>query len=193
MEIRKWLLRQEMSERRNKLPRELLETKSKQLFEQLSKQEIYQKANEIYSYVSFRSEVDTWDFHRKVLSDGKKLMLPKVISKTEMTFFEVADLNQLEKGYMGILEPGLSCKKSQISFSNPLMLVPGLAFDPMFYRMGYGGGYYDRYLEKNKGRFITCGICLSLQLIENVPHEIHDFRMDYIVTEKEWIERTDGQ
>jgi 5-formyltetrahydrofolate cyclo-ligase len=199
METEKRELRKKMSAMRNQLSREALERSSERLFERLSGDEIYQKAEVIYSYASFRSEVDTWHFNRKVLSDGKLLALPKVLSKERMEFYKVEAFEQLVQGYMGIWEPGPECPViSDSALENAqipgLILVPGLAFDEAFHRLGYGGGYYDRYLSLldqpgQSERVKSCGIALDCQFAEKVPCDSRDHLLDYIVTESRLMGR----
>lgn len=172
---------------RNQIRKEERLLLSEKIFDQLCQSRIYLESPTIYSYVSFRSEVDTTRFNERVLTDGKQLALPKVVSKTDMEFFFVEDVNQLIPGYMGIMEP------APLHPATPsekcLMVLPGLAFDREFGRLGYGGGYYDRYASNHTHDFYRCGICYDLQLIPAVPREAHDFLMDSIVTEHNLLER----
>lgn len=191
METNKENVRKVMAKQRELVPKALWLKRSAEICEWLCMQPMYQNAEVICSYVSFRNEADTWQFNQSVLKDGKCLLLPKVLSKTEMAFFKVTDMQQLKKGYMGIYEPSTACEMKEPDGKRTLMLVPGLAFDRNFHRLGYGGGYYDRYLQRYAEEIQTCGMCFDFQLMEAVPWQPHDHRMDFIVTEKEWIERTD--
>ena len=193
-------LRKEMSRRRNQLTVKDIQSFSGRLFERLCGHDIYRRASVVYSYGSFRSEVDTWKFNRRVLSDGKILALPKVISKERMEFYRTDSMNQLSEGYMGILEPGPECVP--VSGKLPecgvgIILVPGLAFDENFFRLGYGGGYYDRYLSRlcrrqsGQGRWFSCGAAFDSQMVKQIPREVTDYPLDYIVTETRILERMD--
>lgn len=180
-------LRSYMTLLRNQIRKEESLLLSEKIFDQLCQSRIYLESPVIYSYVSFRSEVDTTRFNERVLKDGKQLALPKVVSKTDMEFFFVEDIKQLVPGYMGILEP-VPLRPAEPQ-KRCLMVLPGLAFDREFGRLGYGGGYYDRYIGDRTNKFYRCGVCYDLQLIPAVPREPHDLLMDYIVTEHNLLER----
>ena len=184
-----------MRELRNQLSDEDVLEKSRKIFEQIVKSSIYQNSQYIFSYMSLRNEVDTAWFHHKVLEDGKVLLLPKVITKERMEFYEIGNLSYLNKSSMGILEPNDLCELYQTEgnyIKDALMILPGLAFDLDGGRLGYGGGYYDRYIEKLGGAIILCGTAFECQCVDHVPCQTHDVRMDIIVTEDKWIERVDA-
>ena len=92
---------------------------------------------------------------------------------------------------MGIFEPKDTCKLFKIDQTPGLMILPGLAYDFSGARLGYGGGYYDRYLEEIQHNVIRCGVAFECQWIEKVPCKPHDVLMDIIVTDEKWIERMD--
>ena len=197
-------LRKEMSRRRNRLAPDEIQRHSQLVFERLCGHDIYRQAPVVYSYASFRSEVDTWKFNQQVLSDGKILALPKVLGKERMEFYRIDSLDRLIEGYMGIREPGPECPLidwNQTEYARGIIVVPGLAFDGEFYRLGYGGGYYDRYLSaycseqvKSDNRFlISCGVAYDDQMVKMVPRERTDYPLDYIVTETKILERMDGK
>lgn len=205
--LEKKALRKEMSRRRDEMKPENIQKSSRAIFERLCAQEFYRQASIVFSYASFRSEADTWHFNRQVLADGKILALPKVVGKEKMEFYHIKSMEQLVPGYMGIREPGPECPP--VNTVRPegrrgIILVPGLAFDKNFYRLGYGGGYYDRFLsaavfkrdadraEKKTGRrLVSCGIAYDGQIVEQVPREATDCSLDYIVTETGILERMD--
>lgn len=191
METNKKALRQEMTSLRNQLSPEVVQIKSQKIFDRICEDKLYKNVDCIFSYVSFRNEVDTKAFHRRVLKDHKILALPKVLSKETMGFYHVRDLSQLKKGYMGILEPDETCGFVSPIDKTSLMIVPGLAFDRNLGRLGYGGGYYDRYFEKYADKLIRCGVAYQCQMIDRVPCMPYDFLMNVIVTEDEWLERMD--
>ena len=181
---------------RNQLSEEDVSQKSRKIFEKIINHTFYEKAEFIFSYMSFRNEVDTLWFHKQVFKDGKTLLLPKVLSKERMEFYKISDLIHLKKSFMGIMEPDDSCevykhrKRSCDRYKeNDLMLLPGLAYDRAFGRLGYGGGYYDRYLERNECGIIRCGVAFECQLMDKIPQMPYDMCMDVIVTDEKWIER----
>ena len=196
-----------MSRRRDEMKPEDIRKASRAIFDRLSAQKFYRQASIVFSYASFRSEADTWHFNRQVLADGKILALPKVLGKEKMEFYHIKSMEQLVPGYMGIREPGPECPPVNTVRSEGrrgIILVPGLAFDKSFYRLGYGGGYYDRFLsaagfkgdadrdeKKVSRRLISCGVAYDGQLVEQVPREATDCFLDYIVTETGILERMD--
>lgn len=168
--------------------------------------EEYREAEAALAYVSYRSEVDTTMLIRQALADGKHVFAPKVSGK-EMEFWQISSLEDLKEGYRGILEP-----EQSISFtdwiskhigSKVMMWMPGVAFDKERHRIGYGGGFYDRYLNRllqrleqtnsvdqvqtQFGRFTltTAALAYSCQVLERIPYEEHDVRPDMLVTEQE--------
>lgn len=191
MEINKKEMRQAQMHIRNNLSKQEIQEKSRKIFEKICNHPIYQNSVYIFSYMSFRSEVDTVWLHKKVFEDNKRLVLPKVLTKDQMEFYEIYEMRQLRISRMGILEPDDSCPRIQEVSDRTLMIVPGLAFDRHFGRLGYGGGYYDRYLDKHKEKLICCGVAFDCQWVEHVPLMPYDYKMDLIVTEDEWIERMD--
>ena len=191
MEINKSQLRREMISLRNELSNDEIQKNSKKIFDRICEHSIYKDSKCIFSYMSFRNEVDTREFHNRILEDHKVLLLPKVLSKTVMEFYEVSHLDQLVKSKMGILEPDETCTLYKDFVEKSLMIVPGVGFSKDFKRLGYGGGYYDRYLEKHKNYLVCCGAAFECQWVKDIPCLDHDFLMDLIVTESEWLERVD--
>ena len=196
METDKKILRQHMRQLRDQLSEEDVSLKSRKIFEKIINHTFYEKAEFIFSYMSFRNEVDTSGFHKKALKDGKTLLLPRVLSRDRMEFYKISDSIHLKKNSMGIMEPDDSCElyihenqSCDRNKANALMLLPGLAYDHTFGRLGYGGGYYDRYLEKNACGIIRCGVGFECQLIDKIPQMPYDICMDVIVTDEEWLER----
>ena len=191
MAINKSELRKMMRLIRHQIESSEIQSNSKRIFDRILNHPIYKESACIFSYASFRNEVDTLEFHKKVLDDDKILALPKVLSKEQMEFFKITDLNQLVKSSMGIFEPDERCEIITPSDIPSLMILPGLAYDSNFNRLGYGGGYYDRYLMKYPENIIRCGVGFQCQKIDRVPAMPFDQLMDYIITEDEWNERMD--
>lgn len=166
--------------------------KSHMIMENVLASELYKRADIILSYSSFRSEVETHEFNRFVLDAGKKLYLPKTLpAKKQLCFYRVEDLGRLKKGYQGILEPEESESAEELfagekasSGGEILMIMPGAGFDGNGYRVGYGGGYYDRYLEQFGDCFTSLFIAFYEQKTLNIPVEKCDVKPDYIMTQK---------
>ncbi len=154
----------------------------------------YREADKILSYASFRSEVDTQELNQRIIEDGKRLYLPKTYPREhKMIFFPVRDLANLQPGYQGIMEPEES--ETEIfqdfgdgKYQHILMLMPGAAFDESGNRMGYGGGYYDRYLARKESYVVTLFLAFEEQGVEEVPTEFYDKKPDGIVTQTRWIQ-----
>lgn len=158
------------------------------------KSSIYKKADCILCYSDFHGEVATDLLIEEALLSGKKIYLPKVLNnfiESRMDFYEIFSTSDLLKGFKGIKEP-VGCYENAFSyekfaFNNILMLVPGVAFSKDNYRLGYGKGYYDRYLS-DKPNIFKCGLCFSLQIKDSLPVESNDIRMNYIISEKTSLE-----
>lgn len=140
----------------------------------------YKLAQTILLYASYNGEVETWAIIDHALQSGKEVALPRVNGR-EMEFYLIKGREDLESGTLGILEPKPTC--TRVSFHRScLVILPGLAFDRCGYRLGYGGGYYDRYLARH--RVMGCiAIAYQEQIVDEVPYEITDFKMDMIVTD----------
>ena len=136
--------------------------------------DIYKKSNVIAMYASMKSEVDTKELINESLLLGKKVLLPRIINKNKMIFIEVNNDTEYERNSFGVLEPiGEEIKDID------LIIVPGVAFDKSNNRLGYGRGYYDKYLS-NKDIY-KIGICYSEQLIDKIEVEDHDIKMDLVI------------
>ena len=148
--------------------------------------QLYKNASTILCYASSGSEIDTLPIIRRTLSDGKRLALPRCSDENgNMDFYIVNHLSQLVKGAFGISEPDpAQCEKAD-GFDNAVCVVPGLSFDRRGYRLGYGKGYYDRFLEKFT--FITIGLCYNELLSDVRPTDPFDVPVDYIVLQNSVI------
>lgn len=182
---------------------------SKKIKEHMMRLPCYRDADVILAYVSYRSEVDTMELIGQALTDGKQVFVPKVAGD-EMEFWHLSGLDALQSGYQGILEPVetlsypaySSLKKSRGQKSSALMWMPGAVFDRMCHRIGYGKGFYDKYLDRlyNKSDFISWGkedsvlttvaLAYECQVLEQIPCEPHDYRPDFVLTECGLIEKT---
>ena len=139
------------------------------------------KANTVMCYVSFGSEADTYEIMNRLWTLGKQIVVPRV-NGDEMEFFFIKNKSDLVPGYKGIMEPKEGCEKYEPS-KGDIMLVPGAVFDERLFRIGYGKGFYDRYLEKHKGLY-AIGMCFDFQVVDAIPVDKWDRGLDIIVTEK---------
>lgn len=145
----------------------------------LRESELYRQNRWIYLYLSYNHEVDTLHLLKLLWEDGKRVAVPKVSGK-DMQFWEICSFEECAPGTYGILEP----EKSGEPVTEPgLMLLPGLAFDKKGGRLGYGGGFYDRYLSVHDG-IVTVALAYECQMVEAVPAEKHDRKVDYVLTRK---------
>lgn len=151
---------------------------------------IYKEADILFLYSDFHGEVGTLTLIEEALLNGKKVYLPKVMdgyNVKSMEFFRINSTYELVEGYKTIKEPifDLSRKFSYEENKDKklLMLVPGVAFNKEGYRLGYGMGYYDKYLE-NKDNVLKFGLCFSMQISDTFDIEEYDVKMDFLVTEK---------
>lgn len=141
----------------------------------------WKEANVIGITVSNYPEVDTYQIIRKAWEQEKKVVVPKCHPKEkQMTFHEIHRFTQLESVYYGLLEPIESLTVKVEPHEIDLVIVPGLAFSNEGYRLGFGGGYYDRYLANYKGT--TISMAFPIQLKENIPVEVHDIPVKKIIT-----------
>ena len=170
--------------KRKTLSEETRESYSQKITNKLLASSNYISAKTIMCFISFSDEVDTHDFIKRAIKDGKKIVVPITFPKThELKPSRVEDFNELEPGYYNILTP----KKEFERFTDPkeidLVITPGVAFRKDGYRVGYGGGYYDRFLSKIPDT-TTIAICFDLQIVDDLPIDNYDIPVDYIYTEK---------
>ncbi len=162
------------------------------------KSEAYKNADIIMCYCDFQGEVGTLIIIEDALMKGKKLYLPKCeenFVESRMDFYEVVSTIELIEGYKGIKEP-TGNKAKAFDYENNknkkiLMLVPGVAFTKAGYRVGYGKGYYDKYLS-DKENILKVGLCFSMQLVEEINVNEFDIKMDFLVTEKTLMSEING-
>lgn len=157
------------------------EGKDRLIRKNLRQLDIYKKAKSIFVFISYKSEVDTRGIIEDILADGKKLLVP-LVKGSEMIAVEVKGIDDLEPNKMGILEP----KSGQEVTDVDLTITPGLAFDKAGYRLGYGGGYYDKFFAKVDT--VRMGIGYSDQYVESLVHEDYDKALEYLLTEEGLIE-----
>ncbi len=147
----------------------------------------YAKCDTVFTYVSKDLEVDTYAIIRAAWANGKKVAVPKCIEDSKMDFYYIESMDDLEDGSFGVKEPVESKCKKVADLSRGLCIVPGLSFDAEGYRLGYGKGYYDRFLSKFGGE--TVGLCYSNCIKWKLPHGKYDRAVDVIVTDR-YIRRT---
>lgn len=184
--IFKKTLRPQMRQRRLAMPAPERENAGMLIRQKLQALESFQRAQTIHTYVSLPEEVDTQALIHAALRAGRRVAVPKVQGPALAHFF-IDDLAALEAGVYGIGEPREEKGAKRVEEKNAfdLVLVPGLAFDRQGHRLGYGAGYYDRFLAEISAPKI--GLAFAAQIVEKIPAAPHDQRVDFIVTEKEVI------
>jgi 5-formyltetrahydrofolate cyclo-ligase len=180
------------------------------IFSKIIKDVNFINANTIFTYVSFDSEIDTHRFINYALSIGKNICVPKVVNKQKiMKAYRISSLKELKKSNYGILEPVNENTNEVYKENIDLAFFPGLAFDNKGGRIGYGGGYYDKFFsdivslnptEKEKHSFLCntesnkvenkvsnkfvgkkIGLAYEFQVIPNVPMDSYDVKVDYLI------------
>lgn len=140
----------------------------------------YRDAQRIMAYADYNHEVMTRYIIEAAWKDGKEVAVPKVVGQ-DMVFYKLTDFSQLEKGYFGIPEPA---RGEIVEWQDAVMIMPGVAFDRDNHRVGYGGGFYDRFLEKHP-QIKRVAVAFEFQMMPEVPTEPTDISPEIIVSEKE--------
>jgi 5-formyltetrahydrofolate cyclo-ligase len=182
------LIRKQMKQLRADMTRTERFEKSMQIFEQLITVPEFKRADRIYTYVSMDNEIDTIMLIDYSLSLEKRVFVPRVSGK-DMEFYEISDISELNPGYMGIYEPDINGREPDYSRTG-FMCMPGLAFDRSYNRIGYGGGFYDRYLSVDN-KLYKAALAYEAQLLESIPAQDGDVRPDMIVTEESIYRKLD--
>ena len=170
-------LRREIREKKRAMTQEQICTSSDQLARKFFASEAYQNAKTIYGYLPYNQEVRTVPMLEQALKDGKRVAVPKVYGE-QMRFIYLEDLSQVEKGYAGIPEPIADGPIADDPCA--LVLMPGLAFDPQGHRIGYGGGFYDKFLMTEPNH-PTVALCYGFQMFEKLDTEDHDIPVDLVL------------
>lgn len=185
--ISKKELRNEILKRRDAITKDEHNEKSNYIAEYVIRHTVFEESNVILLFASFRNEVDTSKIFKYAIDAGKEVYYPKVFGK-EMEFYRVESEDDFEAGRWGIREPKAEDEKKFIPMleERVCIIMPGAVFDRKGNRIGYGGGYYDKFLKKmGTFRFHKIGIGFACQVvdIENFPKEEHDVTLDMLVTE----------
>ncbi len=177
MKIDKKTLRQMIREKKRTMTTGQILCASSRLAELFVQSELYRQAKTIYGYLPYNQEVYTVPMLERALRDGKRVAVPKIYGK-EMRFIYMNDLSQVAKGYAGIPEP--IADGPVADDPTALVLMPGLAFDPQGRRIGYGGGFYDRFLAAEP-EHPTLALCYEFQMLPHLETEEHDIPVDCVL------------
>jgi len=184
----KTAIRKSILKIRDQIPLDIRDQKNLRIRETLLSLPEFLSAKTILFYASFRSEVETHSLIREALAMGKRLVLPKVDAENHaLILYEIKDIDELAPGYMGIPEPDLPDERSAVIDGIDLAIIPGAAFDLTGNRLGYGAGYYDNLLLGRRSGTPILSLAYEEQLVDAIPAEKHDVRVDMIVTDKKVI------
>ena len=172
-------IRREVLARRDSLSKTERSEKSRAIINALVTLPQFECSETIYCYVDYRSEVETHDFIMCCFSKKKKVAVPKICGD-DMRFFYINSLEELEYGYRGILEPKTS---HPAHAEHALVIMPGAVFDQSRNRIGYGKGFYDKFLYRHPD-YATIALAFSCQIIPVIPSKEHDIKPDIIITEE---------
>ena len=167
-----------MSEKKRAMTAEEIDRCSRELGEKLFAHPAYQRAGSIYAYLSYNQEVRTGPILERAWADGKRVAVPKVLEGKRMEFLWITPESPIAPGFYGIPEP--EADGPEADDRSALILMPGLAFDPAGGRMGYGGGFYDRYLAEHPGH-PTIALCYGFQVVEKLELQDHDLPVDAVL------------
>jgi 5-formyltetrahydrofolate cyclo-ligase len=177
----KRILRKKFLAARAALAPDEVEEKSRKIMGVLFSLEELLKAQAVMFYVDARNEVKTKDAITWALNAGKRVAVPKVTGVRRLAAVEIKSLEELSPGCFGILEPVRDDGISPAEID--LVIVPGVAFDKSGYRLGYGAGYYDNFLPLLRPEVKKVAVAFEMQVVDRIPAERHDVRMDMIITE----------
>lgn len=173
--------------KRNNLKLKEKSLKDESIFKTLIENDLYKTSKNIFIFINYGSEVETKKIINKAIQEGKKIYVPKTIKENkEMRAIEIKSLKNLKEDKFGILEPENfegEINKNELD----LIIVPGAAFDRRGNRIGYGGGYYDRYFSDLEINIKKVALSYELQLVKNIVSEKYDIKVDFIITENEII------
>ena len=170
-------LRKAIREQKRAMTEAEIREKSERLGELLRQSQAYRQAKTIYGYLPYNQEVRTVAMLEQALREGKKVAVPKCYGD-EMRFIYMDDLSKVEKGYAGIPEPVADGPVADDPTA--LVLMPGLAFDPQGHRIGYGGGFYDRFLAQEPNH-PTLALCYDFQMLPQLQTEEFDIPVDTVL------------
>ena len=176
-------LRNIMMNRRNRLSKNEVDAFSKRIANHVIKSDLFKESSHICIYQAFRNEVSCDVIMKEAFLKGKHVYVPVTDMGTKtMEFYEIFEDTKWILGAYGIKEPCLSNQQPVLN-EKALICMPGLLFDKEKHRIGYGGGYYDKYFMLHP-MHTKIALCYEFQIIETLPFEEHDILPDYIVTEK---------
>ena len=170
-------LRSEIRAKKRAMTEDEIQLRSQKLGEKFLASDAYRNAKTIYGYLPYNQEVRTIPMLEQALRDGKRVAVPKCYGN-EMKFIFMEDLSLVEKGYSNIPEP--IADGPIADDPTALVLMPGMAFDPQGHRIGYGGGFYDKFLA-NEPEHPTLALCYDFQMLPHLETEEYDIPVDCVL------------
>ena len=170
-------LRAQIRQKKREMTPEQIMQLSQVLCDKFLQSQQYHDAKAVYLYLPYNQEVRTERILQQALRDGKRVAVPKIYGE-EMEFIYLTDLSQVAPGCCGIPEP--IADEPIAREPDALVLMPGLAFDKEGHRIGYGGGFYDKYLAEEPGH-PTVALCYAFQMLERLQTEPHDIVVDCVI------------
>lgn len=181
--------RKKVISERKKQNQDIINSNSELIFQNLLKLSEIKEAKNIMAYLDFNNEVKTDNIVNYFLSKNQKVVVPiTILDEKKLLLSEIKDIEtDVSIGTYGIREPKSGFIRPVEAKELDIVIVPAVAYDINGYRLGYGGGYYDRFLESIRDDCLTIGIAFEIQLFDKIPKEDHDAQLDYIITEKRII------
>lgn len=173
-------LRKQFIEKRKSITDEDRSLQNTKIFKSIIEYPFYLNSQTVFTYVSMKDEVDTHAIIKHAIANNKKVAVPKVYSNGYMKFFYIKSFNELKPSTMNILEPDDS-NEVAIPNNQAIINVPGLVFDHSFNRIGFGGGYYDRYLVAYE-MIHKVGLAYDFQITSDIPHDDYDISLNAIIS-----------
>ncbi|MCL4854528.1 MAG: 5-formyltetrahydrofolate cyclo-ligase [Bryobacteraceae bacterium] len=180
------LREQGLAERRSLSVRERRE-KSVQIRDHLKQLAAFERASLVLTYVGVKDgEVETLPLIATLTHEGRRVAVPSIVARGFMIWRQISGIEQFSGSRFGIPEPRRECPEIKKTTPSAVILVPGILYSPSGYRIGYGGGYFDRFLKDFPGTSV--GVAFQMQVTDKLPVEPHDIPVDYLVTEMEILD-----
>ena len=177
--IQKAALRKHLLEKRDATSAELRDISSERIHQNLKRITSFTNSQNIACYFPIGSEIDTHNIMLDMLEQDKNLLLPRIVNNN-LEFCIVPNLEKLEKGSFEIMEPKDSCKKAE---KINCILIPTVGISKTGIRLGYGKGYYDKFLSSTDA--VKISLTYAKQIVKSIPNDSHDVKIDWIITEDE--------
>jgi 5-formyltetrahydrofolate cyclo-ligase len=189
MQLKSQLRKEIRDKRKNILNKSLTD---EQIIDLLLSSTYYKNAKTVLCYASLDDEISTDKIIAKSLSDGKNLALPYCKDNMgNMDFYLIKSFDDLQVGSFNVREPNIIKCDKLVDFTDSIIIVPAMCFDKKGYRLGYGKGYYDRFLQNYS--FISIGLCYNTFVKSKIPIDEYDQSVDYIITQSKIIDCNSGE